>query len=244
MKYADILRNAIDKENLSQGEISNKCKELGAPISRGQLNKIISGKVTPPQENVSRALAKICNIDERTLVLSGYLEKAPKELRDFFNKLQDFCMNTSLLISETDYNNDLIEDLKNCYREETREQFILTILDMNFNINVLKDIASNNTLANFQNINNIEDLTFITMEDDSMERKIPKGSKLRLIIPKKYNNGDIVLVETKNTRFIRVLFNIGKDIALFPFNSNYTSLLLKNGDYKIIAKIKSIEIAL
>lgn len=249
--YSDILRDGIYKKGLTQGKVSEECKKLNAPISRGQLNKIVSGKANPPEEKVTRALAKICDLDERKLVFEGYLEKAPKELKDFFNKLQDFLLDFSLDFLENDLKEELLKNncaeskelLKEEYKKSTLTNLIIDILDMDDSIKNYDNIFGTEIVN--KDIQLIQkEKPYITMEDDSMENMIPKGSKMRLKILNKYKNGDIVLVQKGNERIIRILFNIGKDICLHAMNRNYPSLYLKPEDYKIIAKITSIEIKL
>lgn len=83
MSYSKVLKNIIADTNITQEELSNKCKELGAPISRVQINKIRNEKASAPEDKISRAIAKTCNVDDRELAIEGYLEKAPKEIIEF-----------------------------------------------------------------------------------------------------------------------------------------------------------------
>ena len=243
MSYLRVLKNMVADANITQNALSEKCKELNAPISRGQLNKLLAGKVPAPKEKVSRAIAQICNVDERELVLEGYLEKAPKELIDFLNVLQDTLMQVGLNIMETKINEDNVELLKEMYRKETIVKTILGILDMEkkFNIDTenFKTQIKNNELEFL-----IENTQFIQMEDDSMQEKIPKGSKIKLIIKEKYKNGDIILVKVRNEKkpIVRLAFFIGRDICLYALNKKYNSLYLKNGEYQIISGVSSVEI--
>ena len=83
-----------------------------------------------------------------------------------------------------------------------------------------------------------------TIEDDSMENKIPKDSKLKLKIQEKYKNGDILLIEYNNINYVRLAIFVGKNTFLYALNSKYNSLYLNNEQFKIIAKVTSIEIKL
>jgi len=94
--YSKVLQRIIADSNITQEELSEKCKKLNAPISRGRINSILNNKAPAPSEKVSRAIAQICNIDERELVLEGYLENAPHELIDFLNKFQEELFELSL----------------------------------------------------------------------------------------------------------------------------------------------------
>lgn len=242
MSYSKVLRNIIANANITQEELSNKCKELAAPISRGQINKILNGKAAAPEEKVSRAIAKICKVDDRELVIEGYLEKAPKEIVEFFNIFQDNLMKISLIFIENVLDKKNMEILKELYRKETKAQMILEILHNKKEIFLDKETFE--IIKKNKNINIMfKDFQYLEMEDNSMENKIPKGSKIKLEVREKYKNGDIVLVKIKGQKkpIIRIIFFMGRDICLYAFNNEYKSLYLKNGNYQILSAVSSIE---
>ena len=245
MSYSKVLKNMVADANITQNSLSEKCKELNAPISRGQLNKILGGKAPAPEEKVSRAIAKICNADERELVLEGYLDKAPKEFIDFLNVLQDTFMKVGLDFIENEISNEDIEIIREMYRKETKAEVIINLLDMDKEIKVDKEKVTVNRKDNSIELL-YENTHYIKMEDDSMQDKIPKGSKIKLKLKEKYKNGDIVLVKVRDDKkpIVRVVFFIGRDICLYALNKKYTSLYLKNGEYQIISSVSSVEIKL
>lgn len=241
--YSKVLQKIVADANITQEELSNRCKELGTPISRGQINKILNNKAPAPEESISRSIAKICNVDDRELVIEGYLEKAPKEFLDFLHKFQDLLSEIGISFFEPNLNKEQNNMLKELYKKETITQTILGILDEEETI----EINSNSVI--FEDKENGINITFndfycIVMEDDSMENKIPKGSKLKIKIKEKYKNGDIVLVKVKgkDKPVVRVVFFIGKDICLNAYNNKYDSLYLKEGDYTILSAVSSFEI--
>ena len=83
---------------------------------------------------------------------------------------------------------------------------------------------------------------FYTIKDDSMQEKIPKGSKLRIDIKSKYNNGDIVILKANGEKIVRMIIWIGKTIFAYPMNKNYQAQILNEGEYEILAKVRSVEI--
>lgn len=241
MSYSDVANRMISETNFTQKEISDKCKELGVIISREQLNKILNGKAPAPKEKVSRTIAKICNADDRELVIEGYLEKAPKEFIEFLNIFQDASLNMGLQAMENKLTDEEISIIRDLYKKETLAKIIVEMLDMD----CTQSLDMNNVEID-KNFNIIfENNNYIKMEDDSMENKIPKGSKLRIKIKEKYKNGDIVLVKVRNNEkpIIRIIFFIGRDVCLGALNKKYNSLYLKNEDFKIIAEINSVETA-
>ena len=82
MPYTKLLNNIIADSNLSYKFIAEKCTEMGTTIDPSYISKLLSGKCNVPSEKISRALANVCGYDERLLVLEGYLDIAPKEIKD------------------------------------------------------------------------------------------------------------------------------------------------------------------
>ena len=46
MSYSKVLNEIVANADIKQTELSKQCKELGAPISREQINKILNRKGT------------------------------------------------------------------------------------------------------------------------------------------------------------------------------------------------------
>lgn len=241
--FEQTLKSTIADANKTQDEISKKCKEMGTPISRGYLNNVLNGNGKILEEDVSRNIARICNADERILVLEGYLEKAPHEFIDFLNKLQNSSLEIGLALLGMEADEETKNLLINIYRKEKLSDIIIGILDMNNilpNMQELLNLKSDNTdIKSFYN-----ELLYFTMNDNSMQDKIPKGSKLRLETKSKCTNGDIALIEINGEKLIRMIIFLGKDIFIAPLNKEYKSQIIKNGEYKILAKVRSIEIPL
>ena len=242
MSYSKVLKSIIANTNITQEELSNKCKELKAPISRGQINKIVNGKAPAPEEKVSRAIAKVCNVDDRELVIEGYLEKAPREFIDFIKVFQELLLKIFLPSIEPIINEDEMELFKEAFEKETMAKIVLGILEMEkseYDTNIFNIERNEDEIKA-----TIKKLLYITMEDESMEVKIPKGSKMQIEIKEKYKNGDIVLIKVKENKkpIIRVIFFIGRDICLYPLNNKYNSLYLRNSEYQILGVVSSVEI--
>ncbi len=240
--YSKVLQKIIAEANITQEELSKKCKEINAPISRVQISAILNNRANPPSEEVSRAISKVCNVDDRELVLEGYLEKAPHEFIDFLNKFQEQLFELSFAQLENNFDKKTKKILLEEYKKETYVKLILELLDMQNNVNLYDnnfkiEDSDKNIIFNFEYPSYI-------IEDDSMESKIPKDSKLKLKTQEKYKNGDILLIEYNNTKYVRLAIFIGKSTFLYPFNNKYNSLFLDNEKFKIIAKVNSIEIKL
>ena len=84
MPYHKLLNNIIASTNYTAQEIINKCAEKGIKMNKAYMSKLRNNKVPPPSEDVSRVISKVCDVDERFLVLEGYIDKAPKEIKEAF----------------------------------------------------------------------------------------------------------------------------------------------------------------
>ena len=81
MDYKEHLQKLIKESNLTLREIADRCRELGQSIDPSYISKIQTGKLPPPSEEVSRVLAGVLGGDPTELIWHGYIEKAPKEIK-------------------------------------------------------------------------------------------------------------------------------------------------------------------
>lgn len=148
MAYSKLLAKIIAETNYTQDEIAQKCCELGIKVTREQINKLVNNKSKPPKEDISRAIAKICNIDERKLVLEGYLDIAPKEVKDILETIRSYIYlstisATSILGIKDRESITIIEDyLKNEPLADTLIEIIdakedsISFIENNFNMDI------------------------------------------------------------------------------------------------------------
>lgn len=79
MKFGELIKKQREKLRISIRELA---KRLGMDPSN--LSKVERGKISLPDDTIRR-LSKILKIDVAILFLYAYREKAPKELREYFN---------------------------------------------------------------------------------------------------------------------------------------------------------------
>jgi SOS-response transcriptional repressor LexA len=99
------------------------------------------------------------------------------------------------------------------------------------------------------NLKNIHGSAFaIRMFGDSMEISkklgIPDGSIVTFNMNAEIKSGDICLIEIDNIYSIKQLFIDANQTTAHPLNANYSDIILKKGEYKIIAKAVRIDITL
>lgn len=156
MSYSDLLRSMIEESNLSFKELAEKCKLLGKTIDPSYISKLVNGKIPPPSDEVSTIISKACGKSEDKLVIEGYLDKAPKILIDFINKVRIYSKGNVLIDENNQANKTNLNIIDSTLKNQLLSEFILDFRGLDIHT------SSNG----------------IPMNDDSMEPLIPKGSEL------------------------------------------------------------------
>lgn len=239
-RYSKLLAKIIAESGYTSKEIVEKCNAIGNGIDTTRLSKLQGGKLSAPSEKVSRDIARVCNADERLLVLEGYLEKAPKEIIDTFILLRSNTLIAGLQIFENIVTEEQINSLKSELEKEPLSNYIVEILDSkNDKIEVSKE-GFNIKTDNFTF--KLEEPTALPISDNSMFPIIPKNSKISLKIEGKYNNGDILALKINQQEDIivrYVLFN-NKNIILTALNKEFEQLTYKIDEVKILGKVTKV----
>ncbi|OME23385.1 LexA family transcriptional regulator [Paenibacillus odorifer] len=108
MRYQEILGELVLKSGLSHREISRRAEERGTKVSQAYISQLIKGVVPPPSEEVTRVLAEVLNGDADSLIMAAYYDKAPEQIKEKLDKIDD--INTFLtenLITLTLFNDML-----------------------------------------------------------------------------------------------------------------------------------------
>lgn len=72
---------------MSLTQITDILKEKGFSSHKGYISKLQNGKLPPAGENLNNALAEITGGDSEKLNIEAYKEKAPKRLKDIFERV-------------------------------------------------------------------------------------------------------------------------------------------------------------
>ncbi len=243
-RYSKVLATMIAESGLTAKEIVEKCNEMGNGIDATRLSKLQSGKLPAPSEKVSRDIARVCNADERKLVIEGYLEKAPKEIADIFMILKTNTVIAALKIFQNNVTKQQIESMKKELEKEPIADYIIDVLNSkNNNIDI--------TIEGF-NIKD-KDFTFkveepiaLPVKDNAMFPIIPEKSKVKLKAEtnNKYENGDILAIKLKGQDDFIVryaLFN-NDSIILTALNKAYETLTYNKKDIVILGKVANVSI--
>jgi len=80
LKYSTLLKNSIEKERLTLGEIEEKLKIFGQKTNKAYISKLQNGKLPPAGDKLNNALAVVLKIDPVDLKAAAYLEKISAEV--------------------------------------------------------------------------------------------------------------------------------------------------------------------
>ncbi|MDD3416352.1 MAG: hypothetical protein EOM34_09640 [Clostridia bacterium] len=90
MNYTILLNQIIKESKMTNVEIIKRCGELGENITPNYLSILRNTEGRIPSENVSKAIAKVCKAEyEDILVIQAYIDKAPKGILAFANKIYE-----------------------------------------------------------------------------------------------------------------------------------------------------------
>lgn len=242
MPYTRLLNNIVAESNLSYKEIAEKCTQLGTKIDPSYISKLLAGKCKVPSEKVSRAIAKACNYDETYLVIEGYVDTAPKEIKDILYNLKTMTTLSSINFFSNTTNKEDIELLIDTLNNEPISDFLANFLHNQEN-SIFK--FEKNNLKIYSKLNNItfqlkEPLSLLITNDD-MYPIIPKNSKVIISIKDKYKNGDIIAFKDKNNNIkARYYLTDNKTINLVAINRKLKPITLDTENINILGKIEKV----
>ncbi len=244
MPYSKLLQRIINDTNYNNTEIAEKCKELGVDVDRTYINKLFNGKSNPPKEEISRAISKVCNVDERLLVLEGYIDKAPKEILELLKHMQLLTSIASLRAYSnfSEITEDFLKEFETELNKEPIANFILEILNHK-DIDMLLDNSSfafSQTENNF-NVTLSSPIAF-SVTENAMYPLIPQNAHINLTMQKEYNDGDIIAFKMKGQEqlYIRYIFNNSDRMMFTALNTEYKPITCNKNDIIILGKVSKV----
>lgn len=250
MPYSKMFQKIVNNTNYTHAEIAEKCKKLGVDVDRTYINKLFNGKSNPPKEEISRAIAKACNADERLLVLEGYMDKAPKEVLETLRHMQFLTKISSLNIYENlpditkEQFKEQVEQYKIELEKETIADYMIEILDTR-DIDISLDASSVSFSQGEDNYNiNFSTPIALPIQDNAMYPLIPQNSQIHLSLKSVYNNSEIIAFKMKGKEelYVRYLFYNDTDnkIMLTALNTEFKPIICKKEDILILGKVSKV----
>lgn len=255
MPYGMLLKKIIKEKNgYTYTYVAKECRKIGVKLDKSNLINIVNGKKKPPKEEISKAIAKVCDVDERLLILEAYLDTAPKEIMLLLNNLRysSFLyakkgmedINMSDIVNTKNIPNNIVELIKNEFLRQPISEYILDYLNDIEKIEIIDTglkLSSNNYGKENDFILSTKEPISFEIGDKGMEPKILEGARVTIKFKTKHNDGDIVLVVEDNKMIARMIFYKENEIILVPLNKEYKNLVYPKNDLThILGKIEKI----
>lgn len=244
MPYHKLLRKIVADSGYSSKQIIDECNNRGKKIDKAYLSKLLNNKIPPPSEEVSRVIANVCNVDERLLVLEGYIDKAPKEVIEALNSIKYMTTISALNIFANEISNELLNKLEMELNEEPLANFIVDLIDnKSNNVKILNNGMELSMEKNKNATLSLREPLALPIKDNAMSPMIPENSKISLKVENEYKNGDILAIKIKKQEDFIVryaLFN--KDtITLTSLNhKEFEPITYKLEDIIIMGKVERV----
>lgn len=242
MPYQKLLMKTIAESNHTNKDIVEQLNEKGLHIDKSYLSKLVNGKLPAPREEVSRAIAQICNIDERKLVIEGYFDKAPKEIKNILCNLQKMTTLPVLPMIENKIDTETFKIIEEQLLQEPICDFLIELLDSSEN--TIIDIINNKISLSYDNMPNftmkIEEPVYLSISNNDMYPIIPKDSKITIELSDKYQNGDIVALKYDNQTIARYYFMNNDIVSFNAIKKDAKPIDYKDKNVTILGKVKKV----
>lgn len=241
MQYARMLNKILAEKGYKDADIIRMCKEIGVNIDKGSFSKYVNG-ISIPSEQKSRAIAKVCGVDERKLIIAGYLDKAPKEIIDTFKTIK--IMEVAGTIKFLEIQDKIkLKDAERFVEEELLSEVLIDILDSKEKyVDFLnKGFIYKKINSSFNYSVALKEPQGIEIKDDAMSPIIQKGDKVTIDTKQNtYATSDIILVEYKDKLYTRYIYKVNDTLILSPINKAYKEMLDNKDKIKVLGKINNV----
>lgn len=86
MTYSELLSQYVKESGLTLRKIANEAEKQGVAVDPSYISKLQTGKMPPPSEEITVAIAEACGKDPEKLVIQGYIDKTPPHVRKLLDK--------------------------------------------------------------------------------------------------------------------------------------------------------------
>ncbi|WP_338555582.1 hypothetical protein [Paenibacillus sp. KS-LC4] len=128
MAYSDILNRYIKESGFTLSDICQRIGEKGISIDRSYLSKLKTGAKPPASDELSRAIAEVTGGDSEALIIAGYIEKSPEELKKTIEELNNIIYDFLDVIRSKATSSQKLELLTNIKKEIFDNPYIQGLL--------------------------------------------------------------------------------------------------------------------
>ena len=243
MAYKEMLEKIMNEKKLTNTEVIAKCREQGIEISETYFSRIKNNKKNPPSEEVSRAIANACNVDERLLVIEGYIDKSPKEIQEAFKTINFMAKSSTAKLFKIIKKGDM-KALQEYLDTQPVSDTVIEILDSKEQyIEFLENNYTFESLGNGLALSmSLKEPVAINIEDDAMLPILQKGDKVEFEVKTNYKRCDIVLIKMKKSKQIlaRYIHKVNNTFILVPTNSEYKDIICNEEDFTVMGRVNNI----
>ncbi|MHB1421209.1 MAG: LexA family transcriptional regulator [Bacillota bacterium] len=249
MSYHEALAELVKKSGLTLQEIADKCELYGIKkISPSYISKLQSGKQPPASDDVTIALAKACEGNPDDLLFEGYIEKAPKLIKDFIRNTTHGMRKFFTACMLPFYPKHMQTFLKSQLKTTSDREMIQMIAKVGIKQLHLRDLSMEMRRMKRKDRKTdqfLRELLGIPMPDDSMAPILPKNSRIVIKDSVTFSSGDIVLaVLPDDTTLIRRYISSDNKVILMPENRSYEVETFNAQDITVAGKVVSVSIDL
>lgn len=240
MKYAELLDQLIQKSGITAKELAEKCQAQGVDITPSYISLLRNKeKNRIPSDDISMALAKALGKEDNYLVLEGYLEAAPIEVKRAIENMYFQSVVAAAWVAGVPLDKEQEQAIKATIKQQPMCEIIIYI-SQNMQVEKYdqtfmsaKIEGSTMTLVMPQELN---------VEDNDMYPLLEKGNRAKLIVKNNYENGDIVAIslEDMSVKF-RKLQRISEELTLLlAFNPECETISFDEKEMVIIGKVDAV----
>ncbi len=240
MKYADLLDKLIQQSGITAKDLAKKCQDLGIDITPSYISLLRNKeKNRVPSEDVSIALAKALGKPDNYLVLEGYLEAAPIELKQAIENMYYQSFITAAWVTGTPLDKEQEQAIKAAIKQQPMADLILYISQSLKTENYDETFMSTKVEGNTITLVMPQELN---VEDNDMYPLMEKGNRAKLITKSEYDNGDIVVISLEdNSIKFRKLQKISEELTLLlAFSPECETMSFDEKTMVIIGKVDSV----
>lgn len=252
MSYATMLSSIINTSELSLRQIARRCADIDVKITPSYISQLKNGKLSPPSEDISLALAKVCGSKNQSLlVFQGYMEKAPDLVREYM--LASSALNKIMLESLCKATGEVSDEFKK-YIEELD---VLSSLEMSSKYvgadddakgyNLVREISL--STGNAVKSDSHKDMINFFIPDSSMFPLIPVHSYVYILPTRKdwLKDRDLIAFYPPNSKAIalRRMFNVHGKLVLLPEDKTHQLYLFNDiEEVNYVGKVVSYKVDL
>ncbi|WP_129691609.1 helix-turn-helix domain-containing protein [Gottfriedia acidiceleris] len=125
--YYKLLRQYIKNSNLSLTDIAKELNKLGFSKDKSYLSKLQNAKLTPPEEKLTRTIAKVTGGNAEELIWCAYIINAPERLKTPLRNISEEVLNLGKKEMEGNlkidvvYKDKIIEERSKIFSEFIRQ---------------------------------------------------------------------------------------------------------------------------